>query len=119
MFGLNLTLGKIILLPDDRIEKCVDAKNDAKFYDVSKMEVIMESDTDIFLNGTFKHLREFKRGIKGRVYAEQFVRGKWVFSMINRKIPDWCDSMANPLEAWYDFYKEYPRCPLKAGVSIQ
>lgn len=112
-------LGKIAFLPDDRIEDCTEPGERAGYYDLSEVELIMETDTDIYLNGTFKFLHEVTAPWKARVYTEQFVRDQWVPSVIEKKIPDFCQSLHSPTEPWYNHLKHVQGCPIPAGVFFQ
>jgi hypothetical protein len=113
---LTSTSAKIVLLLDENLEKCVEPEDDDKLFDMDDLDVVIETDTDIFVNGSFKFLKRIESPLKLRVFSEQYVRSKWVISMIDRRIPDACAVMHSPLEVWYKFYKEYPGCPFEAGV---
>lgn len=118
LFSLNFlqtALGKVVLLPDDRIEYCSEDKSGHFNYDNLHIEIV--SDTEIFLNGSVQFLKEVKSPFIVKTYAEQYVRQKWVVAMFDRKIPDFCSSMKNPAEFWYNILKEQPGCPIQEGVS--
>jgi hypothetical protein len=110
------TTAKVVFLLDGDLEKCVEPENDDKLFDISDLDVIFESDTDIFINGSVKFLKTIRSPLKVHAYAEQYVRSQWVISMIDKRIADGCASMHNPLEPWYNLYKNLSGCPLEAGV---
>lgn len=109
--------GKIMVLPDDKIEPYVKPEDAAGVFDISKLEIVIESDTDIFLNGTWKFLKEVKKW-KGQNIAEQFDRGAWSKRGIDRKWDDFCPQIHNPTELWYNMFKKVKECPFPAGVNL-
>ena len=62
-----------------------------------------------------KFLNGFTR-LPGRIYVEQYVRGKWVIQIFDRKYMDMCFTFHNPTEPFYNQTNHFPRCPVKAGV---
>lgn len=108
---------KIAFLPDDKIEDCSKPGEAAGYYDISGVEVIIETDTDIYLNGSVEFLKEVTGPWKTRVYSEQYVRSKWVPAIIEKKIPDLCQSIHSPNEPWYNHLKDQPGCPIPVGVK--
>jgi hypothetical protein len=112
---IQSSIGKIVLLPDDKIEICSEEKSGHFSYDDLHIEI--ESDTDIFLNGSVKFLKEVKSPWNLKAYAEQSVRDKWIVAMFNRKIPDYCAAMKQHGEFWYDMLKDKQGCPILEGVN--
>lgn len=112
----RLSIGKIVLFPDDKVEFCSEEQSGHFAYD--DLHVLIESDTDIFLNGTVKFLKEVKSPWKVYAFAEQYVRDQWVVAMFNRKIPDYCAVMKNPGEFWYAMLKDKKGCPIPEGVNL-
>jgi hypothetical protein len=78
----------------------------------------MESDTEVFLNGSVKFPFGLEAPWKSRFYAEQYVRNQWVSGMVDRKIPDMCDWKLNPAEIWYPYLKDQTNCPIPIDVNI-
>lgn len=88
----------------------------ANVVDTSQIELYPENDLDLFINGTVKLLQSFSK-VPGRMYFERYIRGKWHQEVLNRKYPDLCFSLFNPMEPFYETTKDFPRCPFNAGVS--
>ena len=61
-------------------------------------------------------LKGFVR-LPGRVYTEQYVRGKWITQLFDRQYMDMCVAFHNPAEPFYNQTKSFPNCPLVSGVS--
>lgn len=106
------------ILPEELIEKCQEnVENDAEYFGVDEVEIVFESDTDIFINGSVKILKKLESPWKSEYYAEQFYRDEWVRSPIQRKFDDLCKDFHNPTEMWYRLLKDIPGCPFSAGVN--
>jgi hypothetical protein len=114
---VTFTSSKIVMLPDDKIEKCVEAKYDAESFDISGIEIVVESDTDIFLNGSMKNLKTVGSPMKVRIYFEKYTRSQWTIANMDRRIRDFCAVLHSPAEVWYEFFKDVWDCPFSAGVS--
>ena len=84
---------KLVILFDEKVEVCSEPDETAGFTGYDNLEVIMESDNDIFLNGSVKFPKGMTAPWKGRFYAEQYIRSQWVTSGVDRRIPDICASM--------------------------
>jgi hypothetical protein len=112
-------ISKFIPIIDERVENCAKPGKDAKAWDLSNYELIAESDEDIFINGSMKVLREINEGLPVHIYAERFERDQWHVMYFNQKRPDFCASLKNPSEVWYNKLKNKKGCPLNIGVSEQ
>jgi hypothetical protein len=109
-------LRKIVPIIDEKFENCATAEEDAEALDRSNIEIIAESDTEVYINGSLKFLRQVGQLLPFRMYAEKLQRdGQWLVESFNIKRPDFCDALHNPTEVWYAKSKKY-KCPLKAGV---
>jgi hypothetical protein len=53
-------------------------------------------------------------------FCEQFLRGKWVPTPLSRKIDDFCATLNNPMEPWYEIMKDrdHEKCPLTVGSKM-
>jgi hypothetical protein len=110
------TSAKVGIFFDDTIEDCTEEGDNAGYYDLSQLEIFIESDTDIYLNGTVKFLQEITSPWKTEVKSDEYVRSEWVPSVVQRKIPDFCAVLHSPIEPWYNFMKDLTGCPISAGV---
>lgn len=114
--GVAFSNGKVAVFVDETIEKITKPEDDAGYFDCTNLEIIIASDTEVFLNGSYRFLKEFKGPWKLRLYAEQFHRGQWVPNAFDRTIRDFCSSVHNPTEVWYGKMKNLQGCPMNAGV---
>lgn len=59
----------------------------------------------------------FKSPIKYEVYIEKFERGIWNRAVLNRKGDDFCGTLRNPVEPWYDLFSKFQKrgCPYPPG----
>jgi hypothetical protein len=85
--------------------------------DFSNFEVYAEDDTHYFLNGSIKFNADVKAPWKSRVINQKFIQNEWVMQAYDRKFEDFCSSIHNPMEPWYNSLKHVPKCPYKKGVS--
>jgi hypothetical protein len=109
-----------MILPDDHFEKCPEyADVDAKIFNTENLEIVIESDYDVFLNGSIKFLLSMQSPWNAEYYGEQFVRNTWVRSPVQKKFFDICPHIHSPLEIWYNIMKGSPGCPLNKGVSTR
>lgn len=108
-------LGKILPLIDETFENCASPEEDARALDFSNFEIVAETDTNVYTNGTVKVLIDFGKKLPFRVYAEKLQRdGKWMIDSLDIKRSDFCASLYDPAEFWYWKTKGF-RC-LKPGV---
>lgn len=113
----SCALGKIAVLPDEGIENCVKPEDSADVFDLDSLEILVESDYEVFLNGAFRFKKDIKTW-KAHFFTEQFDRGEWTKRLANRKVADFCKNMHVPVELWYNQMKNVKGCPLKAGVMF-
>lgn len=99
------------------IEDCTVGER-SDFHDFSKLELIPYNDTHTFFNGTWKILREIKSPWKVRIFAEHYVQGKWFVEAYDKTYRDFCKAFKNPLEPWYDVFKNLQGCPIPARVRL-
>lgn len=110
---------KILILPEEGIEKCSEyADVDAKYFNVDNVSIIVESDFEIFVDGSAKIMKPLKSPWKSEYFAEQLNRNEWVRSPIQKKFNDLCLNFHNPLELWYQFTKNLPGCPFASQVNV-
>jgi hypothetical protein len=117
LLSFSSIIGKIAFLPDDKIENCSEPGEAAGYYDITGVEIIIETDTDIYINGTVGFLKEVTAPWKTHVYTEQYVRSEWVPAVIEKKIPDLCKTLHSPTEPWYNHLKDQIGCPIPIEVS--
>lgn len=110
---------KIVPLIDDKMENCASSEEDAEVWDTSELDVIAESDTEVYFNGSAKFLKKVGEKLPLRCFAEKLQRdGKWAIEAIDLKRPDFCASLHDPKEIWFAKTDKY-KCPLEPGVRIQ
>lgn len=105
------------IILDEKLENCTAPGVKAGALDFSEFELIAESDTEIFANGTVKFLKNAASPFKNRVYAEKFDRGQWTPQLIDKKYPDFCAVKNIPSEPFYKYFLDCPKCPFQAGAS--
>jgi hypothetical protein len=107
---------KVIPIISEDYEDC---STDEKYFSPD-IEMIMINDTLTIVNGTVTTVREFVDGVKAGGYCEQFVRGQWVVSPLARRIEDFCATINNPSEPWYELMKhrDHETCPLSVGSKM-
>jgi hypothetical protein len=114
---LQFASSKILVFPDEKIEKCQEfLDKDAGHFNYDSFEIITVSDTEIFLNGSIKIIKELKAPWVSEIYAEQFVRNSCIQTPLQRKFNDICPHLHNPLEIWYKLMKNVQGCDYKEGV---
>jgi hypothetical protein len=97
-------------------ENCSPQDQDAKAFDVSNFEMIAESDTDVYMNGSVKFMRDVGSNTGVHIFYEKLIRGQWNIEVFNANRSSFCASLQNPMEGWYIKTKKLKGCPLKAGV---
>jgi hypothetical protein len=109
---------KIVPFITEGYEMCAEPNERAEKLDYSGLEIIAESDEDVFLNGNLTVLKEIKSPWKALFFLERFHRGKWNMEMIKKSVPDFCATIQSPKEAWYFITSkfEHKNCPFPAGV---
>lgn len=111
-------LTKMVPIIDENYEICTEPEESANKFDYSELEIIVEEDTAVFLNGKWKFKNEVKSPWMAIVSLEKFDRGQWNVKGMYKKIEDFCQELDNPLMPWYvETSKFKNRCPFPAGVS--
>lgn len=116
IFQPSTSMIEIIL--HETIENCAEPGEEAGVFDMTNFELIAESDTDVFINGTVKFLKEIKAPWITHAFTEKFMGGRWSLYALERKFPDFCAVMHSRTEIWYNYMKDLPGCPLKKGVHF-
>lgn len=111
-------LAKMVPIIDDKLEICVEPEDNAGKIDYSNLEIYIESDTKVFLNGSLRYKKEIKSPWTAIVFLERFDRGQWNTEAMYKKIPDFCKEIQNPLMPWYKQTSQlkHKHCPFAAGV---
>lgn len=115
----QLVLAKMEILVDEDVQNCTAPGQRAGSMDFSKFELIAESETEMFANGSVAFLKPVKAPFKLYAYAERFIRGQWVLAGYERKITDFCEVMHDEEETYYKFFNPCPFCPFEAGVGFK
>lgn len=113
----DFAMGKMQVMIDETFENCTESGAASGAFDFSKFELIAETDTAIYANGSIKFAREIKSPLKLRLFTEKFDRGQWNIMVYDKTLPNFCQSMHDPKEIMYKFFKHCPPCPYAAGVS--
>lgn len=104
-------------VPGEKVVDCSEPGLAAHMMDYSDVEIIMESDTEFFVNGTLKFLKPIRSPWKLNAIGERWERNAWVPG-VEKKVEDACDHLRNPALPNYPFVKDQKPCPLAAGVSV-
>jgi hypothetical protein len=110
---------KVVPILSEEYENCASPEEDYRLTDFSEYELIAVNDYEVFINGSVKVLKDIDGPVPLHVYAERFERGQWNVMYYDTKRTDFCKSMKDPTEVWYDIMKDKKGCPLKAGVRKQ
>ena len=117
VFLSRSVIGKMEIIMDEKLEVCTES-GVAHGLDFSEFELIAETDTTIFANGSVKFLKNAASPFKNHAYAEKFDRGKWTPQLFDKKYTDFCEVKDNPNEPSYKFFVDCPPCPFPAGASL-
>lgn len=111
---------KIVAFIHEGLEDCTEPGEDPHMFDVSTLKLIATSDSEIYLNGTWKFLKETKSVWLIDIYTEKYGKGSWYRTGVSKKVPDFCNSVQSRLESWYFATKEFTHknCPFPAGVRL-
>jgi hypothetical protein len=110
---------KVVPILSEEYENCATPEEDYGVADFSEYELIAVNDYEVFINGSVKILRDIESPLPVHVFAERFERGQWIVMYYDTKRADFCKSMKDSSEIWYDIMKDMKGCPLKAGVRKQ
>lgn len=116
---VKLCSSKIVVTIYEDYEVCVEPEESAGKFDFSELEIFAESDTKVFLNGSWNFLKEVKSPWPSTIFTERYDRGQWNIELVSKKIPDFCEVIQNPNEPWYEMTSqfEHKHCPFPAGVG--
>lgn len=112
----RFAMGKMEVILDEKIDNCTKGQGGA--LDFSNFELIAESDTMIFANGSVKFLKTAADPFKNHAYTEKYERGQWNLQVLDKKYPDFCKTKDVPTEQAYKFFVDCPKCPFQAGASF-
>jgi hypothetical protein len=107
---------KIVPIISEEYENCARPEEDYGAIDFSSYELIALNDYEVFVNGSVKMLKDIKGILPIHIFAERFERGQWVVMYYDTKRPNFCKSLKDPVEIWYEAAKDLKGCPLKPGV---
>jgi hypothetical protein len=115
---IQFSSSKILVFPEEKIEKCPEFIHEGEgLFNFDELEIITESDTEIFINGSMTFMKDFKAPWKSEFYAEQLVRNSWIQTAIRRKYDDFCTVIHSPVEVWYTKFRDVQGCNYKKGVK--
>ena len=117
-FLFSSIFGKMEIIIDERIENCTKPGDEGGAFDISNIELIAETDTEVFANGTLRFIKNLGAPWYVNAFTEKFHRGQWNLFALDKKIPDFCAVMHSSTEMWYKYFKDFKGCPLNFGVSF-
>jgi hypothetical protein len=112
----NVSDARYGVIISETFENCSPQKRDAKALDFSNFEVIAETDTDVYMNGSVKFRRSVGSKTGLHIFYEKFIRSQWNVEVFNANRSSFCASIQNPTEGWYMKTKKLKGYPLKAEV---
>lgn len=98
---------------DENTYDCGD-ENEIKLF-VLDLDVIAESEYDMYLNGSLTFLADIKAPWRIEAYGKKLEQGEW-YRKIERKVDDFCFSKNNPADIFHPLFRKFKDCPLKKGV---
>lgn len=115
---VNLSEPKVIPIIYEEFEKCVEPEETAGKFDFSELEIIAESDTKVYFNGSWNFLKQVKSPWAVLFSTEKYERGVWNPGPLSKKIKDFCKSIQSQSEPWYSVTRHFEpkNCPFAAGV---
>lgn len=116
---LPLASGKVqFFINSDEAIDCTKPEESAHVYDFSQLEIVHESDTEAYFNGSIRFLKDINSPWQERHYTEKFERGQWNLAVINTHFQDFCPRINSPTEVWHHQLGNVQGCPIKAGVRM-
>lgn len=116
---LPLVSGKVqFLVNGDEATDCTKPEESPHVYDFRDLEIVHTSDTEMFVNGSIRFLKDIDSPWQERHYTEKFDRGQWNLALVNTQFQDFCPRIKSPTEAWHFQMRHLPGCPIKAGVRM-
>lgn len=114
----KLISSKVVPFIHEGYEMCVAPEERANMFDYSNLEIVAESDDEVFLNGSLvvlKNITEWKL----TAWLERFQQGSWDMELAKKHYPDLCPHIQSPAELFYFISKKLQNknCPFLAGVS--
>jgi hypothetical protein len=109
------------IVPDDKIQYCEGdkvqlgelVKGNGSEFDI-EFELIDEQTSRI--NGFMRMIVNGTPPVAARFSGEKFEMGEWHRRVI-KTYSDVCHDFYNPLDVYYDYFKDQPHCPLSENVS--
>lgn len=119
LIAVNFCRCKVIPIVYEDFEICVEPENNAGKFDFSQLEIFAESDTKVYVNGSWTFLEEVKSPWTATIFTERYERGQWNVEALHKRFPDYCDAIQKETEPWYRITSKFePKsCPFPAGVS--
>lgn len=117
---ISVCSAKVVPIFYEDYEFCVTPEENAGKFDFSQMEILAETDTEVYLNGSWNFVKEVKSPWKAKFFLERHDRGEWNVDAIYKDMNDLCESIQGPSEPWYYITSkfEHKNCPFPAGVSF-
>lgn len=120
LFFLKYCSSKVIPIIYEEYEECVKPEEKAGKFDFSELEIIAESDTHVYMNGSWNFIEEVKSPWTAIIFMERYERSQWILEALYKKVPDFCKSIQDPEETWYHVTSHFEpkNCPFPAGVRF-
>jgi len=118
---IGATQSRIIPIIYEDYEFCVNETFNAGKFDFSELEFMAESDDHVYVNGSWKFVKEVHAPWTATIFTEKYDRSQWVIDTLYKRIPDFCAVVQDPLQPWYPLtsHFEHKNCPFPAGVSLK
>lgn len=81
--------------------------------------MVIENDTHTFINGTLKLQKAIASPLFVHTHTEHYEKGKWLLQAYTRDYQDFCMEFHNKAAPWYYITKDFPKCPIPAGVGLE
>jgi hypothetical protein len=110
--------GKVI--PDDRVQVCDGPKlrhgepAKGKIFNAD-IDFVITDEENVLLNGSLIAIKNVDKEWFVRITGEQLIQGDWHTRTV-KVLQDPCYDLFNPLDIFYSYFKDLPRCPYEPGV---
>lgn len=101
---------------DEKVFDCSE-KDKKKVFNID-LDVIAESEYEMYLNGTMTFLIDIESPWRVEAYGKKLEQGEW-YKKVERSVRDFCFSKNNPADIFYPLFGKFKNCPISKGVSLQ
>lgn len=115
--------GNAKCIPDERVQTCKGpklGKGDIAHGTIADVDLdfLVDDDENVILNGTITFKADMEDQSTVIITGEKYEQGDWHRRLV-KVLQNVCFDLFNPIDIFYQHFKDQKQCPYKSGVSFE